>query len=89
MPRRQTLLDRTYRLLDKCDLSQSEIARRSGLGYDWVQSMCIRRIADPSVNKVQRLHDFLEDRAELLALKSKGNTSGSSSDDSARGASAA
>jgi hypothetical protein len=51
--------------------------------------MCIRRIADPSVNKVQRLHDFLEDRAELLALKSKGNTSGSSSDDSARGASAA
>jgi hypothetical protein len=50
--------------------------------------MCIRRIQDPSVNKVQRLHDFLEDRAELLALKSK-SASGSSSSDSSRGASAA
>lgn len=53
------LLEKTRQLLQDCDLQLTQIANMSGLGYEWLKKFKADLIPDPSVNKVQVLHDFL------------------------------
>lgn len=63
MPRRTTssLLSDTHRLLQQDPRTPSELARASGLSYHWLMKMKARAIRDPSVNRVEQLHNFLTD----------------------------
>jgi hypothetical protein len=36
----------------------------SGLGYEWLKKLKADDIPDPSVNRIQKLHDFLNARAD-------------------------
>lgn len=53
------LLNETQRLLEESDLSLEEIAKGAGVGFYWLQSFKRRLHREPSVVKVQALHDFL------------------------------
>jgi hypothetical protein len=53
------LLERTMELLRNCDLPLGEIAAKSNLGYEWLKKLKADAIPDPSVNRIQALHDFL------------------------------
>ena len=53
------LLDRTYQLLKKTELTFPEIADGAGVGIDWLKKFKGRFIESPGVNRVQRVHDFL------------------------------
>lgn len=53
------LLDRTFELLEKCELPLKQIATKSNLGYEWLKKLKAGDIPDPSVNKIQALHDAL------------------------------
>lgn len=53
------LLEKTRVLLQNCDLPLNEIANMSGVGYEWLRKFKADLIPDPSVNRVQILHDFL------------------------------
>jgi transcriptional regulator with XRE-family HTH domain len=54
------LLDRTLYMLKRCDLSQPEIAKRAGVGLEWLKKLSQGRFNDPGVKLIQKLHDFLE-----------------------------
>jgi hypothetical protein len=57
------LLARTYELLDRRGtVSLRQIALETGLGQDWLDKFSQRRIREPGVVKVQRLHDYLAAR---------------------------
>jgi len=60
----QPLLDRTLELLKNCDASLPEVANMSGLRYEWLKKLKAGDIPDPSVNKIQKLHDFLVQRCD-------------------------
>jgi hypothetical protein len=60
------LLTKTLELLKNCDLPLAEIATKSNLGYEWLKKLKGNSIPDPSVNKIQRLHDFLAKRAAAI-----------------------
>jgi hypothetical protein len=53
------LLQRTLDLLQNCELSLAEIATKSNLGVEWLKKLKGGSIPDPSVRRIQRLHDFL------------------------------
>lgn len=53
------LLGRTYQLLDATNLTYREISRGTGLDREWLAKLKQRRIGEPGVSKVERLHDFL------------------------------
>lgn len=60
------LLERTRELLEAADAtSLAEIAREIGepVRYDWLKRFAAGEIPDPSVNRVQALHDYLVSRA--------------------------
>lgn len=60
------LLERTRELLEAADAtSLAEIAREIGepVRYDWLKRFAAGEIPDPSVNRVQALHDYLASRA--------------------------
>jgi hypothetical protein len=54
------LLEKTVLLLRKCDTPLIEIANMSGVGYEWLRKFKADLIPDPSVNRVQALHDCLQ-----------------------------
>jgi hypothetical protein len=56
------LMQKTLELLRKCDLPLTEIATKSNLGVEWLKKLKAGSIPDPSVNRIQRLHDFLVQR---------------------------
>lgn len=58
----ESLLDRTYQLLSERTLSLREIAEQTKLDESWLAKFHRKVIPDPSVNKVQRLHDYLVDQ---------------------------
>lgn len=63
--RMSNLLERTRKLLDEAsDVTLAEIAREAGppIAYDWLKRFKAGDIPDPSVNRVQALHDFLHAR---------------------------
>jgi len=56
----QTLLERTYQLLDACDLTYAEVSEGAGVDVNWLAKFKQRAIGEPGVSKVQSVHDFLE-----------------------------
>lgn len=38
-----------------------EVADATGLGYDWLAKLAQGAIADPGVNKIERLHRYLSE----------------------------
>lgn len=54
-----SLLQRTYELLERSDLTREEIAKGAGVGIDWLKKFAGQRIPEPGVKKVQAVHDFL------------------------------
>lgn len=58
------LFERTIELLENCELSLAEIANMSGLGFEWLRKLKADKIKDPSVNKIQELHDFLVNQCD-------------------------
>jgi hypothetical protein len=55
----ESLLERTYRLLSITDLNFHQIASGAGVDREWLAKFKQRRINEPGVKKVQRVHDFL------------------------------
>lgn len=64
--RAMTLLDRTTELLDKAlaaGASLRELAPEGGdVEYEWLKKFKAGKIDDPSVNRIQTLHDSLSRR---------------------------
>jgi hypothetical protein len=56
------LLQKTLELLQNCDLTLAEIATKSNLGVEWLKKLKGGSIPDPSVRRIQRLHDYLVQR---------------------------
>lgn len=54
-----SLLDRTYTLLDATDLTYRQIAGGAAVDMNWLAKFKQRAIPEPGVGKVQRVHDFL------------------------------
>lgn len=56
----ETLLDRTYRLLDDRECTLREITEACpSIDMSWLAKFSRRAIPNPGVNLVQTLHDFL------------------------------
>ena len=53
------LLASTLRLLEHRTETFPQIARASGVGYEWLKKFSAGGIPDPGVRRVQRLHDYL------------------------------
>ena len=53
------LLTKTRELLRDCPEPLNKIARESDVGYEWLRKFKADQIPDPSVNRVQALHDYL------------------------------
>ena len=53
------LLDRTFEMLDASKVSLPELAAGADVGVEWLKKLRARNIGDPSVRRIQRLHDFL------------------------------
>jgi len=49
----------TQALLRASPLSTFEVAKETGLTYSWIVSFASGRMANPSVNRVQLLFEFL------------------------------
>lgn len=54
-----TLLGSTFQLLDATELTYPQIEAATGLDRNWLAKLKQRRIAEPGVTKIQRLHDYL------------------------------
>lgn len=54
-----TLYEQTLKLLLESEISIQELADKSELPYDWLISVRYDRIKNPSVNRIQRLYEFL------------------------------
>lgn len=64
----EPLLEQTVRLLHECELSRSDLAKRAQIGFEWLKKFEAGDIQDPSVRRIQRLHDFLSaSRAQKVA----------------------
>lgn len=62
----QPLLDRTLKLIEhRGDLTYVEIAEGAEVGIDWFSKFARGEIPDASVNRVQRVHDFLASRVRV------------------------
>lgn len=61
---RSPLFVKTLRLLQGCEMTLTDIANMSGLKYEWLKKLKQDDIDDPSVNKIQKLHDFLIDQCD-------------------------
>jgi hypothetical protein len=57
-----TLLERTRALLAQTDQTYVEIYTATQLDPNWLSALLRGKIADPSVNKVQRLYEHLTQR---------------------------
>lgn len=53
------LMRRTQALLDSDDRSLAEIFKQSGLPFYWLKKFKAGRIKQPSVNRIQKLYEFL------------------------------
>lgn len=65
MAKRPNLLSDTLNLLKKAkarDISYNEVCRRTGLKSLWLQKVKNGKMRDPSVRRVQLLHDWLTDK---------------------------
>ena len=54
-----TLYEQTLELLVASELTLQDIAEQADLPYDWLVSIRYDRVKNPSVNRVQKLYEFL------------------------------
>lgn len=54
-----SLYEKTLKLLEASEQSLQEIATGSGLPYHWLVGIKYERFKDPSVNRIQRLYEYL------------------------------
>lgn len=54
------LLERTKSLLVSTNEPLRDIAIATDLGYEWLKKLKKGSIPDPSVRRIQRLHDYLD-----------------------------
>jgi len=59
----ESLLMRTRNLLQEASLSYLDIYKATGLPPSWLSGIATAKVRDPSVNKVQRLYEFLSGTA--------------------------
>lgn len=59
------LLETTIALARKSRLDRAEICREIGVTVRWYQKVLAGQIPEPSVVKIQRLHDYLVEHADL------------------------
>lgn len=57
-----TLLIKTRALLGATDLSYLDIYHATGLQPNWLSLLATARMRNPSVNRVQKLYEFLAQR---------------------------
>lgn len=55
----ESLLDKTFQLLDATDLTYRQIAKGAAVDMNWLAKFKQGAIKEPGVQKVQRVHDFL------------------------------
>ena len=58
----KNMLEDTYKLLAECDLTQKEIASGAGVNYWWFIKFAQRNLNNPTINRVQKVYDFLHER---------------------------
>jgi hypothetical protein len=61
-PDKGSLHSKTLDLLKQSGIPLPEIYKRTGLPYYWLKKFSSGEIRDPSVNRVQRLYEFLVGR---------------------------
>lgn len=54
-----TLYDKTMKLLEQDVRSLRQIAKEVKLPYDWLVGVRYKRIKNPSVNRIQKLYEYL------------------------------
>jgi hypothetical protein len=54
-----TLYEQTLELLIASELTLLDISMQADLPYDWLVSIRYDRVKNPSVNRVQKLYEFL------------------------------
>jgi hypothetical protein len=54
-----TLYQKTLKLLEESELSLNQISEDADLPYDWLVAVRYDRIKNPSVNRIQKLYEFL------------------------------
>lgn len=61
MDHKMTLYERTLELLRGRpeELTLSKICKETGLKIDWIAKFVQGKVTDPSVNKVQKLYEYL------------------------------
>lgn len=58
-----SLYNTTLDLLTKTDIPMTTIASETALPYDWLKQLRRGKIPNPSVNRIQKLYEFLTNRA--------------------------
>ena len=61
----ETLLKKTMGLLQRTDIPLATICLKTGVKLRWLHRLVNGDFTDPGVNKIERLHSFLVDNAEL------------------------
>lgn len=56
----EPLLERTMRLINRADVSPAILCKCVGVSIRWYYKLMSGQIKDPSVNKIQRIHDYLQ-----------------------------
>lgn len=64
------LLQTTYDLIDRSNLTSKQIASGAGVDINWFAKFKCRRISSPGVEKVQAVHDFLSSPKPAMAAES-------------------
>lgn len=59
----ESLLNRTYALLDSSDLTIREISDGAGVNYHWLGKLKQRAFRDPGINRIERVYRYLADHA--------------------------
>lgn len=54
-----TLFEKTVQLLRETKKTQKQIAEETGLGYWWITTLSQGKVQDATVNKVQKLYEYL------------------------------
>jgi len=55
----EPIYDVALRLTKRCDLDTHMLARRAGVGFEWLRKFRAGKVKDPRIRSLQRLHDFL------------------------------
>lgn len=53
------MLERTLRLLDETDETLLQVCQGAGVSYHWLTKVKTGVIAEPGVQRVERLHNWL------------------------------